>query len=720
MPLGLGQRLVRAALSAAEETYGGAPELIGPPYQREGGVWVVDSEYDVDRLHERLMSAEVAGLDCETVDINPMQESPATGKGRICVWSCAYFDERLGTHPQTGKRLAQRVFVPNYGKAEEGRWLYRFQDWFESDEHKKVLHAGFSFDRLIWANHGIDLRLHYDTLRMSRLHDTNRLDHDLKVWGAELGYEMYEYRSLFSRPMILKSGRPGKKLVLAPLTEVVLDPTWRATLVDYASLDAKVCLELYEVLAERLARRPWREVDGRWLTMLDYYDVKSRPYGYVINGAEMAGWDLDEMWCAEQSERALRDMNALEQELVAWAGAPVNFRSTVQLQQFLYGSEPAVVVKKGSLVPGKGFPIPRVKKSKTAERPTDAVALDWLETHVHSKRDRAGLRTLIRWKKAGKMREYLVKLPRFRTEQGRVHCQLAPETDTGRLAAKNPPLQQIPRPDGDAYKIREAFTCPPGWTLVGGDWSQLEMRILAHYLVVLFDDHVLANDLEGSDLHAATAKRVFHLDCPVDRVKKEHPDARNKGKVLNFKVNYGGTEYSIGRELRDEDGDPIGTEAAREILDAYFVAYSAIRRYQRWAINYARKKRCARTLLGRYRDLPEILHPDEWVRGHAERQALNTPIQGSAADVASEAMLKCNTLRIRPLLELGYFDEELARMGAQLVMQIHDELIFRCPAAHAVEVRDRVKFIMENPLDKPLTVPLPAEVNIGMSWAECK
>lgn len=785
--MAFGISTLRKEAAAPAPTNVGSQPLIGPAHQTAGGVWVVDSDYEVDRLYERLTTpGEVFGLDTETRDINPKEMSPAVGKGWIVVWSCAFFDERLGTHPLTGYPLAQRVFVQNWGIAEEKRWLYKFQPWFEDHKYKKVGANFFSFDKHVFKNHAIDVHgIVFDNTRGSKLNDVSQLEHGLKVQGLALGYVMREYSELFMRPKIKRNGQPGKDMVLVPLLEVVKDPAWLATLIDYASMDAKVSLEAWPPVADKLKRQPWR--NGQ--TMLDYYNVVDNPYYYVLSGAEEQGWDLDETWCNELAIVAERDMGKLERELVEWTGVVMNFGSPTQIGHYLYGTTAEQVVKANpNIIPGRGFPIPPVTKSKKKPkpwedpdpenpfRPTDAVALQWLADNVRSKRDRVGLRKLLEWRKIKDTNKYLVGLPKFQDARGRVHCMLGPDTDTGRLAARKPALQQIPVPGkdpiADRYMVREAFTCSPGEMLIGADYSQLEMRILAHFLIELFDDHKLADDLQAADLHSATSIRVFSnpgFDVPEEFVRKygapphithwdqisafaqktDHGDPvdtakwlnelpyipigtpvkviktfffsfRNKGKIVNFSVNYGKTAWGLGYDLRDSEGNPIGEEAAQKILDAYFEAYPAILRYKKWSINYATKHGYARTLDGRYRPLPHIWDRNNGVRGHAERQAQNTPIQGSAADIAKKAQLKTNTLKIPELLEHGWFDEELYRMEVKHIMQIHDELIFKCPKDNAKDALARVTAIMEDPLDKPLRIPLPVAGKYGMTWREVK
>lgn len=1069
MPIGAGALSVMPASAARL--------LVGPWYQQAGGVWVVDSEYEMDRLHERLMvKGEPFGWDTETTGVNPKKENAARGVGRIVCWSAAFFDDKLGQHPLTGLPLARRVFVKNWGEAVEKRWLYKFEDWFSSEDYLKIGANIFSFDRHVLYNHGIELfGIVFDNVRASRLHDPSSWAHSLKDQGQALGYEIREYNELFQRPKILKNGKQGKEMVLVPLTEVVKDPLWLDQLIDYASLDAKMSLECWPVKAAQLQERRWQGEK----TLLDFYNERLNPYMYVLSGAERAGWDLDSQWCFEQSKIAEYDAGKLERKLVEWTGVRMNFNSPKQIAHYLYGRTPQQVVKANpALIPGRGFAIPpvsRPKKIKPGQEPpppTDDIALSYLSTHVKSQRDQVGLKSLLEWRSVMKTKQYLDKLPGIVDVRGqnRIHCQLSPDAETGRLTARNPPLQQIPKPGkdpvADRYCVREAFTCPPGYGLICADYSQLEMRILAHFLKVLFNDTKLADDLETGDLHAATALRTFGRDeveipeeAPVDivvahkweeldpftahdpkwmntmagmvrdtplkAVKKFFPSFRDKGKIVNFcvsedtlaltprgwkrhdqlrpgmkvlgrtgwvkinkvhryedtelvdmwgfhvtrqhrwwaerrttlgggprryfeefvqtdqftaehrarlstpqqledrsgltpseaaligwlltdghvnkqacsvfqknplfipvldelfkayphsryvrpsgivqwrlkqsvaekyrhicdnisedfvlslgpeqrrrfveagwhadgvtkrrkpwgkylarepersrfdqnagptadafrlamflegyyvsqseevsrtgkrflhmtmsspyktrqrkplssvgsgmswcletedstftirrgdriaitgnSVNYGKTAFGLGRDLRDENDDPIGDEAAQDILDAYFRAYPGILSYKKWSISYARKRGYARTLLGRYRPLIHIWQEIDRIRRHAERQAQNTPIQGSAMDVAMMAQLKTNTHPAPQLMDSGFYDDELARMEVTHIMQIHDELVFRCPWAHIEEARARVKLLMENPLEKALSVPLPVEAGIGVTWRE--
>ncbi len=703
-------------------------QLKGPHYQTVDGVWVVDNRYEFDRFKEQLYQQQIVGIDTETVGCNPRKESPI-GKARIVVWSCSWIDESLGKHPICGVPLANRVFIKNYDEAESEGWLQELGEWFSREDYRKVGHNLFSYDRHVFRNHGIVLNgIETDTLRASRLENVARMEHGLKFWGSgeHFQYDMPgEYGELFKRPKIGKRGGELKTFELIPMTEAVRIPELLATLYDYATMDSKVTLELHYLIRDMLKKWRWL---GNELTMSDYYDELLNPYMYLLNSIEHEGQPIDIEWCSMMSKKADEAIAKYGWELTDWANVDMNFASPKQLAHLLYGEGEKVVVKGGKAITGKGFPIPVIAKNKKSDVPTDDVALEWLEHHVRGKKNKAGVAALRSYREAeGLKGKYLDKLPRFCDRHGRIHAQIAPDTETVRLAARNPPVQQIPRADGDLYGIREAFTAPEGYVYICGDYGQLEMRILAHFLIELFDDHKLAEDLQHSDLHSATAKRIYAglgvqemIDCPVEDVKKRFPEYRNKGKTLNFAVNYGKGAYGLGRDLLDDEGNPIGQEAAQVILDAYLSAYPAVPKFQRWAKQYGEKHGYVRSILGNYRPVPELRSMDKWIRAHGERKAGNTPIQMSAANIAMLAQLKCNTYDVPALVNQGYYHRELADLGAVQVMQVHDEIQFLCPAGNHIQAMALIKHGMENALDKPLHVPLPVDIDWGSSWGSAK
>jgi DNA polymerase-1 len=366
-----------------------------------------------------------------------------------------------------------------------------------------------------------------------------------------------------------------------------------------------------------------------------------------------------------------------------------------------------------------------VKKNHKKKPVTDQAGVDWLAGNVKDEYDREQLNRFAEYKKVRDQLKFLSSLPGHRDPEGRLHCVLAPETDTGRLSCRNPNLQQIPK--SDRYGIRAAFRAEEGFKLIVADYSQLELYVLAHFLIELFDDHGLANALKEGDVHSAVAKMAWpelqkfpgkldvDLGTPAWAAKK-----RSDVKSVVYGLNYGKTARGLGVQIKDEDGRAIGTERAQELLDTVCEALG-VRPYQEYIQAYATKHGGVHTLLGRWRPLPGAQSDDEYERSAALRQALNTPIQGSAVDIVTGAMLRLNTDPLPELRRAGWYSERLATTGSKLLLQAHDELVFEVPREHAEEARELVQWGMEHPFKEGfLKVPLKVEAKVADNWAEGK
>jgi DNA polymerase-1 len=289
--------------------------------------------------------------------------------------------------------------------------------------------------------------------------------------------------------------------------------------------------------------------------------------------------------------------------------------------------------------------------------------------------------------KAVKTKQFLSALPGHISDgTGRIHTSLSPSTESGRLASKNPNLQNIPAKN-DIFGIRKCFTSPPGRSLVVLDYSQLELYVLAHFLLEWFDDRTLADDLEAGDVHTATAVRCWN-----------DPTRRSDAKAINYSVNYGKTAVGLGAQIKN-DGVSIGTHAAQQLLDRYFDAYPGILEYQERQKADSRDAGYCTTLSGRRRYLDYGQH--EWQARAADRKALNTPIQGSAADIVTAALIACADL--------------------PCVLQVHDELIFEVETENAPAVLEQAREYMESAGSMfSLRVPLKVSGGIYQNWGEAK
>lgn len=700
--------------------------LVGTRDQVAGGVVVVDSAERARLVLGILLDAPgPCGIDCETVDVDPGSQSPV-GNGRIVCWSVAWLDPSLGHHSWAKVGLAQRAYIPV-------EYLEYFRPWLESKTHRKVGHNIWRFDRHIFYNHGIDLGgIVGDTLRMSQmLYNVKGYDHGLKALARRyLGYEMRDYDDLFSRP---KPGKvksykrvsfrmPGKTSVvqlrswfggecqaiqwgskeLIPLDELARDyPSRLETLVDYASLDAKATLELYYVLAAALARLPARGQDSEQL-----YGSFWNPVCRVVSNEERRGILLDAEVCDAGLKRALTDIAAYEEKLAVWVEPGFNWNAPAQLKELCYDRLGM------DLAPIKGT-INAIKATDFGERSMAEASLYWLELNARSDDERAMLGTIRKRRKAVRIAGYLRDLPSFRGPDGRIHASMGPDTRTGRLAAKVPPLQQMPS-KRDIYGVRRAFVAAPGHVLIVADYSQLEVYVLAHMLRRLFNDDSIAQGLATGDVYGNIAKLCWpNKTAGVEATAiKHHPDKevqklRDLAKIVVLATNYGKTPQGLAISLLDEYGVSVGLEYAVNLLATYEAAFPGVVKFQHWTSDFASKHGGIYTLAGRWRPIPEARSEVASERRRGNRIASNTPIQGSAMDIVAEAMIAIDE------------DVELQRMGAQQLLQIHDEIVVEVPQQYADEAQARVDMHMVAQRYDML-VGLKVEIKQALNWAEGK
>lgn len=720
--------------------------------QEAGGIWVIDNEEEedllLDVLNREAQNGTPVGIDTETVGCDPGKQSPV-GTAKVVCWSIAYSEPELGLHSTQKIPLSQRCFLWSES-------LEKFKPWLENPNAPKVGHNVFTYDRHVFANAGINLRgVAGDTLRMSRLLNADkRAKHDLKsLMLYKLGYKLGGYKELFSRPKRLKpewipetkltrrkicgkfiptlmcQGELGrlsptaKKLI--PLDEIRTTYSSRLqTLYNYASLDAKGTLELFLLLKNALMKTPWRN-SSLW----DLYERFWNPSLYLYNQAERNGIVFDVDASKPALKLAEQDIIELEQNLRLWSGQDINWNSWVQLQPFLYNTGTTEVGAAKVRIHGKGFPVSpicgtlkAVRKTPRGKRPTDQAAIDWLSKNVKEERDRRGLQTLLAYRKAVKGKQFLSKLPTYRDNHARIHTVLGPETDTGRCSSRKPALQQIPL--DDKYGVRRAFRADDGYSLVVADYSQLEMYVLAHYLITLFDDYSLKDEIEAGDVHTSTAllmwphSRAVYEKDPDGEFKSKY---RTTAKTINYSIGYGKTAYGLGAQILDETGKGIGTEAAERLLQLYFEAKPGILKFRNWIHSFAKKHGRVPSLLGRPRPIPEAQSNDKWQVARALRQAGNSPMQAGGADIVTSAMLRLNPEPEPDLIRYGWYNETLNKYNAKFLLQIHDELIFECKTEYAEKVCAEVKKMMEDPFPKfKLKIPLKVEATVCKRWSDGK
>jgi len=515
---------------------------------------------------------------------------------------------------------------------------------FEDGAVGKVGH-NFKYDYIVLLRAGVGVAgIRSDTMVASYLTDPSRLRHNLNEVSLQ-----YLRRKLIPLPDLIGSGSKAITFDHVPVDKAC----------EYACEDADITWRLHETLAPMLKER---ELE----TLFNEIEV---PLIYVLARMEMAGIAIDRTLFQSLQAEIEGRLGTLEKDIHELAGEPFKINSPKQLQEILF--------TKLGLKP--------VRKTKTGYS-TDVDVLEQLAPE-HPLPER-----ILEYRMLEKLRgTYVEALPKLaHPETGRIHTSFNQAVAaTGRLSSSDPNLQNIPIRTELGRRIREGFV--PGdanLRLIAADYSQIELRILAH----LSEDRAMEAAFEdGADIHRDTAARVFGVDA--DDVT---PDMRRQAKAVNFGVVYGISAFGLARNLG------IGRDEAQRFIDAYFAQYPGVRRWLDETLEEARKEGFVTTLMQRRRYLPELRSSDVNMRRAAERAAINTPVQGSAADIIKRAMLG--------------LDRALAGSDARMLLQVHDELVVEAPADRAEAVAETMRTVMENAIT--LRVPLSVDVGIGSNWAE--
>jgi DNA polymerase-1 len=589
-----------------------------------------------DRLDEwigRLNAAPLVCIDTETTSLDPMQ-------ARLVGISLS-----VAEHEACYVPLAHRYpGVPDQLALDDT--LHKLRHWLESEHHKKV-GQHLKYDAHVFANHGIRLAgIEHDTLLQSYVLEAHR-NHDMdSLAERHLGRKTITFEEVC-----------GKGASQIGFDEVALD---RATA--YAAEDAEVTLALHRAMWPRI------EQDER----LRYvYEQIEMPVSKVLFDMERIGVLIDRDKLLAQSAELARRIAELEAQAHQLAGQPFNLGSPKQIGEILFGK--------------LGLPV--VKKTASGAPSTDEEVLDKLA------QDYPLPKALLEHRALSKLKStYCDKLPAsIDPATGRVHTSYGQAIAvTGRLSSSDPNLQNIPIRTPEGRRIREAFIAPEGSHIVSADYSQIELRIMAH---ISNDEGLLAAFNAGEDVHRATASEVFGV--PLAEVT---PDQRRTAKVINFGLIYGMSAFGLASNLN------IERDAARLYIDRYFTRYPGVARYMERTRAEAKRQGYVETVFGRRLWLPEINSPNGPRRGAAERAAINAPMQGTAADLIKLAMIAVH----------GWIRR--AGLRTRLVMQVHDELVFEVPDAELAAVKSEVPRLMAGVAE--LKVALLAEVGVGRNWDE--
>ena len=589
---------------------------------------LIESEEEARKICDYFLTKEILSFDTETTSTNAIDA------------------ELVGLSFAVEEFKAVYVAVPAEREAAQ-RMVDIFRPLYE-DEHIMKVGQNIKYDYEVLRRYGIEVRgPMFDTM-LAHYIVQPELHHNMDYMAETL----LGYQTIHIDQLIGPRGKGQRSMRDLQPQEVY----------EYAAEDADVTLRLKNVLDQKL-----KEVDGERL----FYDIEM-PLVPVLAEMELTGVCLDTAALAETGRNFNRRLAEYEHKIYAEAGETFNISSPKQVGDILFGKMKIV---------------DKPKKTKTGQYVTSEEVLTQLRSRAPIVDDILSYRGL---KKL--LGTYVEALPRLiNPRTGHIHtCFNQAITATGRLSSSDPNLQNIPIRDDDGKEIRKSFVPEPGCLFFSADYSQIELRIMAH---LSQDEHMLDAFRSGTDIHAATAAKIWHV--PVEEVT---PEQRKKAKQANFGIIYGISTYGLAQRMN------ISNSEARQLIDDYFATFPRVKAYMDEAIATCREKGYAETIYHRRRYLPDIASRNATVRGFAERNAINAPIQGSEADIIKVAMI--------------HIFKRFAAEGlrSRMILQVHDELNFSVYPEEREQVERIVIEEMENACR--LSIPLTADAGWGANWLE--
>lgn len=590
------------------------------------------TQAQLDAWLARLQAAELFAFDTETTSLDYLN-AEIVGVSFACQVGEAVYVPLAHNYPEAPEQL-QRLAV-----------LQQLRPLLE-DPHKLKVGQNLKYDAHVLQNYGISLRgIAHDTMLQSYVLNSTATKHNMDDLAAYyLGVTTIHYEDV--------TGKGAKQI---PFAEVALD---LAT--NYAAEDADITLQLHQHLYAQLQQQPA-------LTRL-YHDLEM-PLLTVIQRIEQNGVLIDADLLAQQSLELSNHIATLEQHTHDLAGQVFNLGSPKQIQTILYDK----------------LQLPVLKKTPTGQPSTDEAVLQELAMEYPLPKLILEHRSLSKLKST-----YTDKLPQqINRKTGRVHTSYHQAvTATGRLSSSDPNLQNIPIRSEEGRRIRQAFIAAPGYRLVAADYSQIELRIMAH----LSGDHGLVRAFqEAQDVHRATAAEVFGVSP-----EQVTADLRRSAKAINFGLIYGMSAFGLAQQLG------LGRNQAQAYIDLYFARYPGVKDYMERTKEQARAQGYVETLFGRRLYLPEINARNPARRQYAERTAINAPMQGTAADIIKRAMLATDQWL------------QQAQLDAKMIMQVHDELVFEIADTAIEQGVEQIRTFMQSAA--ALSVPLVVDIGIGDNW----
>jgi len=594
----------------------------------------VTSQEDLDAWLEQLRRAELFAFDTETTSLDYMEArivgvSFAVEPGRAAYVPLAH--DYLGAPAQLDREAVLEQLKP-----------------LLEDEGQAKVGQNLKYDANVLANHGITLRgIRFDTMLESYVLDSTATRHDMDSLALKyLGHKTIHFEDI--------AGKGAKQLTFNQIKLEEAGP--------YAAEDADITLRLHRALWPRLAEQAGPS---------EVFGAIEMPLVPVLSRIERQGALLSPDLLRAQSAELGNRLQELEGRAYELAGQEFNLGSPKQLGEILFDKLELPVIKKTP----KGAP-------STAEEVLAELALDYPLP-----------RLLLEHRSLSKLKStYTDKLPEMINRRtGRVHTSYHQAVAaTGRLSSSDPNLQNIPIRTEEGRRIRQAFIAPQGYRIVAADYSQIELRIMAHLSA---DPGLLKAFQEGRDVHRATAAEVFEVD-----LEDVSGDQRRKAKAINFGLIYGMSAFGLARQLH------LGRKEAQQYIDRYFERYPGVQQYMERTRALAREQGYVETLFGRRLYLPQINARNKMLAQAAERTAINAPMQGTAADIIKRAMLAVD----------GWLQHD--KPGARMIMQVHDELVFEVAADEVEAVSKKVCRLMSSAAE--LSVPLLVEAGAGGNWDE--
>lgn len=589
---------------------------------------LIDTEEKRNEIIKKLLTSEILALDTETTGTDPMDA------------------ELVGMSFSITEN--QAFYVPVPAEREEAIKIVReFEPVFKNEKSLKV-GQNIKYDMLVLQNYGIEVR--------GKLFDTMVAHYVLQ---PELRHNMdylaeiyLHYQTIHIEELIGPKGKGQKNMRDLSPQEVYL----------YACEDADVTLKLKNILEQELKKNDAEKL---------FYEIEM-PLVPVLVNIESNGVRLDTEALKQSSEHFTTRLQSIEKEIYTLAEGEFNIASPKQVGEILF--DKLKIVEKA-------------KKTKTGQYVTSEEVLESLR----NKHDIIG--KILEYRGLKKLLStYIDALPQLiNPKTGRIHTSFNQTvTATGRLSSSNPNLQNIPIRDEDGKEIRKAFIPDDGCSFFSADYSQIELRIMAH---LSEDKNMIDAFLSGYDIHAATAAKIYKVD-----IKEVTADMRRKAKTANFGIIYGISVFGLAERMN------VDRKEAKELIDGYFETYPQVKSYMDKSIQVAREHGYVETIFHRKRFLPDINSRNAVVRGYAERNAINAPIQGSAADIIKVAMARI------------YERFKAEGLKAKMILQVHDELNFSVPAKE----KEMVEQVVIEEMEKAyrMHVPLKADCGWGTNWLE--